>query len=81
MHRARSGIRSKPVTQAVRASGRSTWQVDETATGSVNFFGPGAVVARALAEARAILIPTGVRGAACQVGGAVLQEEFSSYLT
>ena len=40
VHRARSATRSKPVTQALRASGRSTWQVDESATGSVNFFGP-----------------------------------------
>ena len=40
MHRARSATRSKPVTQALRASGRSTWQVDESATGSVNLFCP-----------------------------------------
>jgi hypothetical protein len=40
VHRARSATRSKPVTQALRASGRSTWQVDESATGSVNLFGP-----------------------------------------
>ena len=36
-HRARSATRSKPVTEALRGSGRSTWQVDESATGSVNF--------------------------------------------
>ena len=38
MHRARSATRSKPVTQALRGSGRSTWQVDESATGSVNLW-------------------------------------------
>src|SRR6185503_8240498 len=38
VHRARDASRSKPVTQALRASGRSMWQVDESVTGSVNFF-------------------------------------------
>ena len=46
VHRARSATRSKPVTQALRASGRSTWQVDESATGSVNFFGPRSAIPR-----------------------------------
>ena len=38
VHRARDASRSKPVTQALRASGRSMWQVDESVTGSVNSF-------------------------------------------
>ena len=38
VHRARSASRSKPVTEALRGSGRSTRQVDESATGSVNLF-------------------------------------------
>src|SRR4029079_11751027 len=40
LHRARGASRSKSGTEAVRGSGRSTGRVDESATGSVSFFGP-----------------------------------------
>ena len=38
LHRARSAGRSKPALGAVRGSGKPTGSVDESATGSVNFF-------------------------------------------
>ena len=40
LHRARSASRSKPLPRAVGGSRRFTGEVDESATGSVNFFGP-----------------------------------------
>jgi hypothetical protein len=38
LHRARGATRSKPSREVVRGSGRSVGWVDESATGSVNFF-------------------------------------------
>ena len=40
LHRARSASRSKPLPRAVGGSRRFTGEVDKSATGSVNFFGP-----------------------------------------
>jgi hypothetical protein len=40
LHRARSASRSKQLPRAVGGSRRFTGDVDESATGSVNFFGP-----------------------------------------
>src|SRR6266568_8298519 len=40
VHRVRSASRSKPLPRAVGASRGFTGKVDESATGSVNFFGP-----------------------------------------
>lgn len=40
LRRARSATRSKPFAGAVRGSGKSTGTVDESATGSANFYGP-----------------------------------------
>jgi len=44
LHRARGASRSKPSREAVRGSGRSAGRGDESATGSVNFFGPVAAM-------------------------------------
>src|SRR5882757_4446667 len=40
LHRARSASRSKQLPRAVGGSRRFTGDVDKSATGSVNFFGP-----------------------------------------
>ena len=44
MRRARSASRSKLNRMALRAIGRSIGRVDESATGSANFFGPTVVL-------------------------------------
>src|SRR5205823_10763697 len=44
LRRARSASRSKPSPRAVPGRGRSAEAVDESETGSANFFGPAHVV-------------------------------------